>query len=225
MYTCEICNESFETAQALGGHKVSAHKEKTSCSFCNKELYKANVKQHESKCKLNPKNKKVCKRENCSNLVKPSKTFCSQSCAAIYNNKKSPKRKPEGGSCKRCGNPIKTSQKYFCSRKCRRKYKKEKRFKLIEQAGEADFENVSEETNAKWIKRYLIEENRERCSQCGWNEVNPYTENVPIELDHIDGNHKNNSLENCRLLCPNCHSLTKTYKGANLGNGRTRRVK
>jgi 5-methylcytosine-specific restriction endonuclease McrA len=38
---------------------------------------------------------------------------------------------------------------------------------------------------------------------------------VPLELDHIDGNHENNCLENLRLLCPNCHSMTSTFRGKN----------
>ena len=43
------------------------------------------------------------------------------------------------------------------------------------------------------------------------------TGNDPKELiDHIDGNALNNSEENLRLLCPNCHSLTSTYR--NTGN-------
>lgn len=38
---------------------------------------------------------------------------------------------------------------------------------------------------------------------------------IPLELDHIDGNHKNNVISNLRLLCPNCHALTETYRGKN----------
>ena len=36
-----------------------------------------------------------------------------------------------------------------------------------------------------------------------------------LQVDHIDGNPDNNKGNNLRLLCPNCHSLTPTYKGGN----------
>ena len=39
---------------------------------------------------------------------------------------------------------------------------------------------------------------------------------APLELDHIDGNRHNHKLENLRLLCPNCHSQTDTYRGKNI---------
>ena len=35
---------------------------------------------------------------------------------------------------------------------------------------------------------------------------------IPLELDHIDGCHQNNELTNLRLLCPNCHSKTSTFR-------------
>jgi len=39
---------------------------------------------------------------------------------------------------------------------------------------------------------------------------------IPLELDHIDGNNRDNRIENLRLLCPNCHALTPTYRGKNV---------
>lgn len=78
---------------------------------------------------------------------------------------------------------------------------------------------------SRYIKRYLFEKYNGKCSKCGWNEVNPHTGKIPLEVEHIDGNFKNNKEENLDLLCPNCHSLTPTYKGANRGKGRKERKK
>ena len=44
--------------------------------------------------------------------------------------------------------------------------------------------------------------------------------NTPLQLDHINGDHQDNRLENLRLLCPNCHALTNTYCGKNIKCGR-----
>ncbi|RSN50584.1 HNH endonuclease [Streptomyces sp. WAC 04229] len=52
----------------------------------------------------------------------------------------------------------------------------------------------------------------ERCSLCGVESV-WLGEPLPLEVDHIDGNWRNNRLENLRLLCPNCHSTTDSYRG------------
>ncbi len=56
-----------------------------------------------------------------------------------------------------------------------------------------------------------------KCGRCGldkWQE-----EELPLNLDHIDGDYNNNLIENLRVLCPNCHSLTPTWCGRNTKNG------
>ena len=55
----------------------------------------------------------------------------------------------------------------------------------------------------------------ERCKNSKWEG-----QQIPLEVHHIDGDKTNNKLENLQLLCPNCHSLTETYRGANRGNSR-----
>lgn len=74
------------------------------------------------------------------------------------------------------------------------------------------------------VKRYLRRKFGNKCCLCGWSEVNPKSNIVPLVADHIDGNWKNNSEENLRLICPNCDSLTPTYAGLNKGNGRPSRA-
>ena len=65
------------------------------------------------------------------------------------------------------------------------------------------------------LKQRLIREGifEHRCASCG---LETWLDNkIPLEMDHINGDRRDNRLENLRLLCPNCHALTSTYRGKN----------
>lgn len=53
-----------------------------------------------------------------------------------------------------------------------------------------------------------------QCEECGWAKRSE-DGRIPLELDHINGIHSDNRLENLRILCPNCHSLKPTHRGRN----------
>lgn len=57
-----------------------------------------------------------------------------------------------------------------------------------------------------------------KCAECSIDTWNG--KQLTLDLDHINGINSDNRLENLRYLCPNCHSLTHTYKGRNKNNGR-----
>lgn len=64
------------------------------------------------------------------------------------------------------------------------------------------------------LKARLIEAGilEDKCSICGWGKKLESTRFTPCELDHVDGNPHNHHISNLRIICPNCHSLTHTYR-------------
>ena len=68
------------------------------------------------------------------------------------------------------------------------------------------------------LKKRLLKENvfENKCDVCGITEWNGSELNM--ELDHIDGNRTNHKIQNLRMICPNCHAQTDTYRSKNIKN-------
>lgn len=72
-------------------------------------------------------------------------------------------------------------------------------------------------------RKRLIRDRGHSCEGCGLGVW--MGQPIPLEMDHIDGNSDNGACENLRLLCPNCHAQTPTYKSRNRGVAQGNRQK
>lgn len=55
------------------------------------------------------------------------------------------------------------------------------------------------------------------CNKCNISEW--LGQKITLEIDHINGDNKDNDISNLRYLCPNCHSQTETWRGRNRNSG------
>ena len=139
---------------------------KVKCAFCGKEYFRQAGRVNEARkfgwnqyCSKKCQNKartarieKVCGNPNCNNRVsrvlnefrrsKSGLIFCSQSCAAIVNNRKNPKRRPKFKTCIRCSKQFRKSKGNlkFCSAKCqkeaRQKYTSQHLIEIIKRTAQ-----------------------------------------------------------------------------------------
>lgn len=101
---------------------------------------------------------------------------------------------------------------FFVSADEARKKSNESRIKNLKQ-------KPFEQWGKKLKKQLILEEQNYLCLHCNskmfWND-----KELTFELDHVDGNSTNNKRENLRMLCPNCHSQTITWRGRNSNKGK-----
>lgn len=149
--------------------------------------------------------------ENCGNKhdgTYASGRFCNKSCASTYSSNKNKEQKGKKISIamkKRWKlNPHVDPAKFKELTKNAHKKQKENR-KILYETGSWD------DLPLTFKKRKVLEEQNGVCAICGINDWqgNPLT----LQFDHINGHKDNNSRENIRFICPNCHSQTKTYCG------------
>ena len=133
--------------------------------------------------------------------------FCSRSCAAKFNMRK----RKIILFCLRCNQELDNkTQKQFCSISCA----------ALQQS---DQKVISGNASVKALKRFLLAKRGHQCEVCKNTEWQDQP--IPLDMDHINGNSTNNDMTNLRLICPNCHAQTPTYKNKNKGNGRAYRRK
>lgn len=145
------------------------------------------------------------------------KVFCSQSCAAKYNNSRRPRRKHEY-FCRMCNaSLLNTANKHFCSNQCQGAWTWNQTKQEIIRTGVykgADYNSI------RLLARKFIEETSGwKCSICQSQEW--MGQKIPLVVDHANGNPEDNRIENIRLVCGNCNMQLPTFAGRNRGNGRS----
>ena len=219
---CFNCKKKFERETS----RVNYGKSKYNHTFCSHKCHNEyKIKSKNVTCKQCGKKFK----KTYSQINKTKNNFCSKSCSATYNNK-GVKRNCGGYNtkgnkkdyfCIVCKKKLPRKQKY-CSNKCQNK---DKKLKIINdwKSGKTSGLQLCGKLSVN-IRKYLLEEANFTCSKCGWNEINKYTKLSPLHIHHKDGDWKNTKPKNLKVLCPNCHSLTKNYGSSNRGKGRPHRM-
>lgn len=71
-------------------------------------------------------------------------------------------------------------------------------------------------------KALLLVERGYKCESCLNTEW--LGKPIPLELEHCDGDNRNNTKENLKLLCCNCHAMTTTWRGRNAKREKNKKV-
>ena len=126
--------------------------------------------------------------------------------------------------CIACKKPREEYASKYCYNQCKVDYQYQRYISAWHKGKKDGSRGINAKNISRHLLRFLIQKYGEVCLQCKWNKKNPSTNRVPLEIDHIDGNADNNMEDNLRILCPNCHALTPSFRNLHKGQGRSRRI-
>lgn len=156
---------------------------------------------------------KICPK--CKKSHENTGMYCSRSCANSRTfSPETNKKKSQSGKAFYATMTLE-DRKEYCKAKTL-KYDFEEHQRIVQQKNRArEWSKPYEEMSHSSVRKRLLHERNYTCEECGIG--NMYNgKPLSLELDHIDGNSKNNKIENLRILCPNCHSQTPTHRSKNI---------
>lgn len=150
----------------------------------------------------------ICKK--CGKDFQPVKglvNYCSLQCrnSRSWSNEDKKKKSTSAKNSNKLKNQLESIRTDEIYEKIS-KTKKEKRKKQIL---ESDYKDLSFES----LRFRILYEQENKCNKCGLDKW--LGQDIVLELEHKDGNNKNNNRDNLEMICPNCHSLTETWRGRN----------
>ncbi len=219
---CKYCKREleFEKSQQFGAHvrnclfNPNREEFNEKAALASKKYFDSGKKKYIFKCKGYDCNNKfelfLTKYQYEKNKYRK---YCSSFCA--HN------RGRERKKCIICEKIIRRNSNKFCSHECQWIFRYDvyiEKWKNGEVSGNDKGDHIS-----RYVRKYIFEKYNNKCVKCGWSKVNKHTGKIPLHIHHVDGNYRNTIEENLILLCPNCHSLTKSYGSRNKGYGREAR--
>lgn len=130
--------------------------------------------------------------------------FCSSRCARSFSTKDKRKEISE-----KVSKSLKGRKPVNAGSPCSEEKKQKSRETWIKKFLDSDFESLGFGTQRKIV----IYQQDYACNKCAVKEW--FGHQIVLEVDHINGISDDNRRENLEALCPNCHSITGTWRGRN----------